>query len=192
VILTGPLLNATVVTSHIAQEVLILLMISALALAVIHQGKRALTLLLDGLFGVSLLMVAGGIVMTVVSSFVAGHCRVKLTFFGPDHLSTFIVAVTPILLYYATASDTVRMRKAALVSLVFVPFLVLGTGSRSGRIELLFILAVSAMFRNFRRVAIPIGLLATALFAATFGYRCVNDIVQGTAYGGYIFPDEPA
>jgi hypothetical protein len=202
VILTGPLLNATVVTSHIAQEVLILLMISALALAVIHQGKRALTLLLDGLFGVSLLMVAGGIVMTVVSSFVAGpmaehslfgflfYCRVKLTFFGPDHLSTFIVAVTPILLYYATASDTVRMRKAALVSLVFVPFLVLGTGSRSGRIELLFILAVSAMFRNFRRVAIPIGLLATALFAATFGYRCVNDIVQGTAYGGYIFPDE--
>jgi hypothetical protein len=200
VILTGPLLNAKVVTSHVAQELLILLMIAALALAVIHQGKRALTLLLDGLFGLSLLMVAGGIVMTAVSSFAAGpmaehslfgllyYCRVELTLFGPDHLSTFIAAVTPILLYYATANNSLQ-RKVALVALVFVPFLIVGTGSRSGRIELLFVLAVSALFRDFRRVAIPIGLLATALFAATFAYRCTNDIVQGTAYGGYVFPD---
>lgn len=199
VILTGPLMNAKVVTSHIAQELLIVLMIAALALA--HQGKHTLTLLLDGLFGLSLLMVVGGIVMTVVSSFVAGpmaehslfgflyYCRVQLTFFGPDHLGTFIAAVTPILLYYATANDTLWKRKAALAALVFVPLVVIGTGSRSGRIELLVILAVSAMFRDFRRVAIPIGLLAAGLIAATFGCRCVNDIVQGTAYGGIISPD---
>ena len=47
-------------------------------------------------------------------------------------------------------------------------------------------LGAAAMIRDLRRVAIPIGLFAAGMIAATFGYRCATDIVHGTNYGGYV------
>jgi hypothetical protein len=198
VALTGPHFNAKVVTSHVAEELLTLLLVTALSLAGLRYGKRTLTLLFDSIFVLALLVVASSAAITIVACFNADvllehsylgffyYCRPKLIFFGPDHLCTFIVAVTPVLLYKATTDNSVWRQRAALAALVLVPLLAVATGSRSGRIELLITLGATAMIRDFRRVAIPIGLLATALIAATFGFRCVTDFVHGTNYGGYV------
>jgi hypothetical protein len=208
VALTGPHFTAKVVTSHVAQELLTLLLVAALSLAGLRYGKRTLTLLFDSIFVLALLVVVGSAAITIAACFSAEvllehsyfgffyYCRPRLTFFGPDHLCTFAVAVTPVLLYFATTDGPVWRRRASLAALVFVPFLAVATGSRSGRIELLIILGAAAMIRDLRRVVIPIGLLAAGLIAATLGYRCATDLVHGTNYGGYVpvadFLSDPA
>ncbi len=208
VALTGPHFNAKVVTSHVAEELLTLLLVAALSLAGLRYGKRTLTLLFDSIFVLALLVVVGSAAITIVACFNAEvllehsyfgffyYCRPQLTFFGPDHLCTFIVAVTPVLLYFATTEAPIWRRRAALAALVLVPFLAVATGSRSGRIELLLMLGAAAMIRDLRRVAIPIGLFAAGLIAATLGYRCATDLAQGTSYGGYVpytqFLSDPA
>ena len=50
VALTGPHFNAKVVTSHVAEELLTLLLVAALSLAGLRYGKRTLTLLFDSIF----------------------------------------------------------------------------------------------------------------------------------------------
>jgi hypothetical protein len=72
VALTGPHFTAKVVTSHVAQELLTLLLVAALSLAGLRYGKRTLALLFDSIFVLALLVVVGSAAITIVACFNAG------------------------------------------------------------------------------------------------------------------------
>jgi hypothetical protein len=94
--------------------------------------------------------------------------RMKTTFSGPDHASAFFVASVPLLVWWRTWNKGRIARILSTVYLQLAPWLLMATGSRMGKIAMLFVLGAGLLQATSRRVILQ--MLPSSLFAFCVGF----------------------
>lgn len=195
---TGDVLRAKIVASSMIFETMAISLTFAIAITITRLKTLGIERVMDGLFGLSATVVLISLPVLLIPAFATAtgataqlkdgldyfglyyYCRLKLTFFGPDNYSAFLVITFPIFTYIASRNPRLWRGRLALACLYVLPLLLLAGGSRSARIAFLLSVGLTLFVGEFRRVALAPGIFGILFTVPTMGYRCMSDIVTSS------------